>query len=389
MSVALGLATEYGDFSRGSAATFFDADGILRAAGPNVLRLDHDPVTGKALGAWLEGSETNRGTNSDTLEGMSGSNWLKTDSGIPSPIFGVNWQRLAAASAGSTTIYKNIVAQSATPTASVIVRKGTGPTVMRRFGIRNVTTATNLAFVDLDYDTGELTWSGAQNGTARAEPLGNGAWRISMTPATGISIGNTLSVYVGSSGSPQDAGAYCYAAGLMLGDLSFTSSYVSSGASAAQRLSDSLTFARAGTPEGTVVIEARCAAGYDGFQYLWCWDVLENQNTYILAYRNSETSLRVVVVVGGAVWPMAVLSGLANDTDFRVAFSFSAEHLSASLNGAASVTQTGPTPFPADTLKKMVVGGGRSGLAAWFGTISRLAIFNRACSPAELRELSA
>lgn len=48
-----------GTFSRGSDATYFDASGILRTAGPGVLRLDHDPATGKALGARLEGARTN------------------------------------------------------------------------------------------------------------------------------------------------------------------------------------------------------------------------------------------------------------------------------------------------------------------------------------------
>lgn len=71
MALAIGRATDYGTFSRGSGATYFGRDRILRTAGPNVLRLDHDPLTGEALGARLEGSSVRETNYPATFE----NNW--------------------------------------------------------------------------------------------------------------------------------------------------------------------------------------------------------------------------------------------------------------------------------------------------------------------------
>lgn len=47
-------------FTRGSAATYFGADGVIRTAAVDELRLDHDPATGDPLGLLIEESRTNK-----------------------------------------------------------------------------------------------------------------------------------------------------------------------------------------------------------------------------------------------------------------------------------------------------------------------------------------
>jgi hypothetical protein len=59
-------------FSRASAGTYFDANGVMQTAGNNVARFDHDPVTGESLGLLVEESRTNRTLNSIYTGGTVG-----------------------------------------------------------------------------------------------------------------------------------------------------------------------------------------------------------------------------------------------------------------------------------------------------------------------------
>lgn len=59
-------------FTRGSTGTYFGPDGLMKTAGVNEPRFDHDPVTGQSLGLLIEESRTNLYTRSD-IEGTVGS----------------------------------------------------------------------------------------------------------------------------------------------------------------------------------------------------------------------------------------------------------------------------------------------------------------------------
>ena len=52
-------------FTRGSTGTYFGSDGLMRTAGVNEPRFDHDPVTGQSLGLLIEESRTNLLTYSE------------------------------------------------------------------------------------------------------------------------------------------------------------------------------------------------------------------------------------------------------------------------------------------------------------------------------------
>lgn len=59
-------------FTRGSSGTYFGPDGIMRTAGVNEPRFDHDPITGQSLGLLVEESRTNLFSRGD-IEGTVGS----------------------------------------------------------------------------------------------------------------------------------------------------------------------------------------------------------------------------------------------------------------------------------------------------------------------------
>lgn len=60
-------------FTRASSGTYWDANGVLQVAGPDQLRLDHDPVTGEPLGVLIESEYTEKCTNNTMTGAVVGS----------------------------------------------------------------------------------------------------------------------------------------------------------------------------------------------------------------------------------------------------------------------------------------------------------------------------
>jgi len=59
-------------FTRGSTGTYFGSDGLMRTAGVNEPRFDHDPVTGQSLGLLIEESRQNLLTYSNDYSASPG-----------------------------------------------------------------------------------------------------------------------------------------------------------------------------------------------------------------------------------------------------------------------------------------------------------------------------
>jgi hypothetical protein len=62
-------------FTRGSTGTYFGSDGIMRTAGVNEPRFDHDPITGQSLGLLVEESRSNQLRYSEDFSVTGISNW--------------------------------------------------------------------------------------------------------------------------------------------------------------------------------------------------------------------------------------------------------------------------------------------------------------------------
>lgn len=101
---------------------------------------------------------------------------------------------------------KHFLAPSTSVAVSFYLKKGSSST--QTVMLRNATTATNfLPASIINMDTGAVTgpWS--------CSDAGNGWWKLSLVHTTGISPGNTLSVYLGAT-APSEAGAYWLLAGI-------------------------------------------------------------------------------------------------------------------------------------------------------------------------------
>lgn len=103
------------------------------------------------------------------------------------------------ASAGSITLSQAITCPSSAIVFSVWAAKDSGATQANRFGIRNNTTATDLVFITLDYDTGAIAYTVGSTGASVVAEAGG--WRIAISVTAGFTGGNSLTAYVGFSGA--------------------------------------------------------------------------------------------------------------------------------------------------------------------------------------------
>ncbi len=153
-----------------------------------------------------------------------------------------------AATATSATIFNQTVTGGGSAsgnTGSIYAKKGTGATVLNVFALRNSTTATNLVFITLNYDTGAIAYLAGSTG-ASAVQLANGWWRVILSVAAGISDGDDLLFYAGDFGNSQAAGNFFYAWGGQVEAGTVPSSYIPTVAAPVTRGADAATLTRAG-----------------------------------------------------------------------------------------------------------------------------------------------
>lgn len=91
----------------------------------------------------------------------------------------------------------------------VFVKKGSGATDANTFKLRNSTTSTDILNIELNYDTGAITYVAGADGCI-ATDVGGGWWKLSMVSSSGFTNGDSLQVYIGFTSQAETAGEYCY-----------------------------------------------------------------------------------------------------------------------------------------------------------------------------------
>lgn len=180
------------NFSRTTNATVTNSAGLITYAPHNLLTFSEQFDNG----AW---NRTNVTITANAIAAPDGT--LTAD----------KVEATTTAATLSSRSYTSVV--SSQMTYSIYAKKGSGANEANSFAIYNITTALLIASGNIDYDTGVI--SGTNLGVT-SENVGDGWWRIKVTPPSGLSIGNNIIVYFGFTGNTVTAGKFCYVWGAQL-----------------------------------------------------------------------------------------------------------------------------------------------------------------------------
>ena len=236
-------------FTRASGGSYVGADGLIKYAGVNEARFDHDPVTGESLGLLVEESRTNlllRSEEFNIIWGKAFSNLIPNqatspngtftaDKFIPDDTFNRHYaQQTLTITANATYTFSCFAKAAELNFASVIFGMGSSP--FTRVGII------------INLTTGEVSnyTVGTPLSVVRhpVQYYGNGWWKISVsvlidtTTTLGYVEVGASSLSTNYSGYRGDNASGIYIWGAQLEQGSFPTSYIPTQASTRTRAAD-------------------------------------------------------------------------------------------------------------------------------------------------------
>ena len=228
-------------FTRGSTGTNFGSDGIMRTAGVNEPRFDHDPITGQSLGLLIEESRSNLLTYSEDISQYhSVDNASISTNQITSPDGTTTADKLTSTITGSSNTclvqkYSAVAVNTATYTFSVFLKAGTSPQTTINLQLAGGTYQQSIATINWTSNT--ITSS--SGGTSALTAYSNGWYRVSLT-LTNNGTNNAIypRVYVRGQGTDNVNGEFVYNWGWQTEEGAFPTSYIPTTASTVTRSAD-------------------------------------------------------------------------------------------------------------------------------------------------------
>lgn len=309
-------------------------------------RFDYEPVTKVLRGLLIEEQRVNLLLQSNDFQtSWTPTNITRTLASTTGPDGTLSGVKIAGTAAVFTELYQDAVVAATSATASVYVKLGTGATIANSFGIRNVTTATNLIIGTLNYSTGVWTYSTGSTGVTVTN-VGNGWWRLQISATASITSGDTIRFYVGYLGATPTAGDFLYAYGAQLEAGAFATSYIPTVGSQVTRAADSASITTL-TPwfnaaAGTLVTSFITAPSSVSPQYFAEFDDGTANNAMYNARDNSGNGI-FQVVNGGVSQAALGLSTLANSTTGKIASAYAVNDFGSSKNGGSPVLDSSGT----------------------------------------------
>lgn len=377
------LTAAGGEFARGTDGTYFDGDGVMQIAGPNVPRLDHDISSFAALGLRVEGQRTNESGRTQPSGGSTGvigsggalpTGWtFYQDASLTNEILdisdsldgsGVPGLKMRATGTKTNSNYILKIGGSAGVVPIAEPYKGAYTMYLSVEGGQTGFTTYNIGLGNGPSQAGAIPY-GDYGGEARQ------VWNLTF-------VGHPSSkpfpwLYLSGPNSIAADITYSVGCAQFEYDKTFPSSLILNNTSGpVTRLADSLEYS-ASTGAGSVTIEARTAPGADGVQTLWRMD--DGTDDEVLEIiRDGDLEVSAIVTVAGVPEVVMIAGVVADDTDLSVTFAWEAGRYALRLNGGAVATDTSYAgPLPAvDTEYEAYPD------AAWFGTIARVAYYPEA-----------
>ena len=349
-------------FTRSSGGSYVGADGLIKLAGVNVPRFDHDPVTGESLGLLVEESRSNLLQRSEEFDNAS---WGKQNShpvtanSVSAP------DGTLTADTFTRTALDQFVYQSVTVTGtytlSAWVRSAnpSGSFVMQPYnptdGNPGVTTftATNI-------------W---QRFSITSTVTTNSAWYPCITS----NINETFYVW----GAQLEAGA-------------FPTSYIPTVASTRTRAADNASITGKNfsewyrQDEGTLMIGARRNYAGNFVGYPGVATINDGTSNNAIGFYGALGSIQFtnygLVVSGGVYYTDYVARSIPTTAPFKM---IQALKRNSSIFGTDGVMTTADTSVEMPVgVNQLIIGGN------WGGTINRLTYYPKALPPSNLQALT-
>ncbi|MBX3588857.1 MAG: hypothetical protein KF796_19670 [Ramlibacter sp.] len=373
---------------RSTPKTTISPFGLVVPVAAQFTAVEYDPATKRCKGFRGEQAINYIGINSETMatDWIAGNTAL-TAAATVGPDGLMSGVKVEATTSTTGTTIKVVTATAAAQFYSIAVKQGSGPTEANSFAIYNLTTAANVASVEINYATGVVTqFVGAG---ATAEALGGGWWRLRIQATAGVSPGDSLNLYACQTGGPQVTGQYAYVAQPALADKRFANYYPTAGANV-PLAADSLVLDLAAHPTIINPREYTVVVSFDGTNVPSI-----GTDVHVLALSGAGGSELVrIAIINGGVYAQAI-SASANQAFFDlgavvagrnvIAFSVAAGNFLAVARGGAVQTSAAGL-MPAVTALGFACVPGSAGSEFAF-PIERVMPYPRVCTPVELRAL--
>lgn len=385
-------------FTRASSGTYFNPSGVLSTAATDTARFDYNPATLAARGLLIEEARTNQIKYSEQIDNAI---WLKNQSSISAG---------AAVAPDGTASADTIIPNTASNTHRVyqsglsVLATGDARTFSMMIAASGYdrmlfeTTASSGFGAKARLDTGVIYDAAGIFGnpapTRTALTALNGGWsRVEVAGAFNVAnnglqpalycyvvdaAGNTT--YAGDGTSGVKFWGVQYETG------AFATSYIPTVAASATREADIAAMTGSnfsawwGTTAGTIAVQATSPAS--GTRIVWQADD-GTANNRITIY-TAGTTVMAEVVSGGVAQASLNLGTITAGTAFKVAMRYGNNDFSASLNGAACVTDTSGT---VPTVDRCRLGSDTTGNYLC-GTIPALLAYRYGLPDGSLRSLS-
>ena len=371
-------------FTRGSEATFVNAQGLIESTASNdAPRIDYSTGEEAFL---LEPQSTNLVVNSNDSFVINSGNILYNNA--ISPDGTQNAYRFESSGTSGAFVRTANVAFSTTSSFSVFLKYGNN----QWYQIIN-SSATGF-YANVDIQNGVFGTSGSQTENLLIKDYGNGWYRVSGT-FTNASGNGTLRVYASSSGSSSWAvasasiGSYNYGYGFQVENQSYSTSYIPTSGAIATRNQELCVDATPviNSEEGTLYAEVSALAD-DGTTRIISLSEDGNLNNRInMFYTSGSNKMKFVVKVNGSnVFDDTIT--LSNILDYnKVALRYGANNFAIYINGVKESEQLIGSTYPSNTLDKLNFDQG-SGNYEFFGNTKDLKYYPKALADVQLEDLT-
>jgi hypothetical protein len=383
-------------FTRASGGSYTGADGLIKYAGVNEARFDHDPVTGESLGLLIEESRSNLVLRSQewatspwgTISGVVGG-FTVTNNVTTSPDGTSNASQMNSTSfTPGDSVYQDVLASgTGTYTLSVFVKGGTRNSITFA-GFFTGNSAQSFSFGYNPLTNKIIAIGGGSNHTV--VPYPNGWYRIYFTITGTNALNTTLRFQVYTNGT-----GITYLWGAQLEQGSFPTSYIPTVASTRTRAADNASITGKNfsewyrQDEGTIFCDAKGIDNISGGNTRRYYE-FNNQGDgsfrILSGYLNSVTTRFLIANNGLAQADLFQSNQSPFKNNIKTSSSFGINYFRFYSNGLfANDDNFGTLP----TVDRVFIGGG--GLSPELvlnGTISRLTYYPKALPPSQLQSLT-